>query len=75
MKRHFDEGLVRAEIAKDHETHQVGRYTVELAPGDSSWDPTTTKDKKIHGPARVTYRHYYDGGWDVAVRDTEHHYT
>lgn len=72
---HIAEELVKAEVAKDHQIHSVGRYTVELTPGDTSWDPTSTKGRKIHGAARVTYKHYSDGGWDVVVRDTEHHYT
>lgn len=74
MGRYFDETMIRQHVFEDRKTHSPGSYTIELGPGDSSWNPTTTKGHRIEGPARVSYRLYDDGGWDAIVRDTEHCY-
>ena len=42
----------------------VGMVAIDLEPGDSAWNPASTK-RDIDGPGRVIYRRYPDGGVDV----------
>lgn len=39
---------------------------VPLAPGDTAWDPGTTK-YAVSGPGVVTYTQYVDGGVDAEL--------
>ena len=72
--RHIGESLVKEQIEAHRTVIEVANYAVDLAPGDTAWNPTSTKDHHLRGPARVTYRLYSDGGWEVSVRDTAHRY-
>jgi hypothetical protein len=42
--------------------------TFEIGRGDCTWNPASTKDRPIIGPAHVTYEVHSDGGIDVSVR-------
>ena len=42
----------------------VGMVTLDLDRGDSAWHPASTK-RDLHGPIRLTYRRYPDGGVEV----------
>lgn len=41
---------------------------VALHPGDTTWDPTSTK-RLLHGPADLRYREHQDGGYSVTERE------
>jgi hypothetical protein len=41
---------------------------IEIGRGECTWNPATTKDRPIVGPAKVTYSVYSDSGIDVSVR-------
>ncbi len=45
----------------------VGMVAIDLEAGDSAWDPSSTK-RDIHGPFRVIYRRFPDGGIDAETQ-------
>lgn len=49
-------------------TREPGVHSFELAAGESTTNPASTK-RRIYGPARVDYRVHADGGIDAEVTD------
>ena len=45
-----------------------GKHVLELDDGEATWNPASTKNM-IHGPARIEYRVWDDGGIDFVVLD------
>ena len=44
-----------------------GQFSCTLRYGDTAWNPTTTSQRPLCGPAEITYRQYPDGGIDVEI--------
>lgn len=70
-------GEVLRQVAKGNEmTYDVADLLVEaeeaeilLRKGEALLDPTSTKGRKIYGPALVHITRYPDGGIDILVKD------
>jgi hypothetical protein len=44
------------------------QLTVEIREGERAWNPACTTCM-IHGPAKIHYRRYLDGGVDATVHE------
>lgn len=71
--RHWDSQTIltelgerRVSLALSGDLQEAG-VTITLKAEDTAWDPSSTK-RLIHGPAKVTYTEYADGGVHAVER-------
>lgn len=48
--------------------HPEGSFTLELADGETAWNPSSTKTL-LRGPATVRYNRHADGGWNASLEE------
>lgn len=60
--------MVKDMMDANYRDFGIRRSSYRLREGDSAWNPASTKrENDIHGPCKITYHRYEDGGIEARV--------